>query len=853
MLNHLPVKLPVCVCHVQSKVKYYLLASLFSAMMCAAQVYTRGIGIYPGDPREYAGPSMQVDANTYRNLALHRPAFQSSAHDYNLTAQLITDGIKDRETGWLLATSTSDRGVLPKNEREVFLDGNVVSAVTVEGETAWVEFDIDGAAPPELDRLDLYLRNPDQHQLQTAGEWRYTVSGSDDHVTWRELGRAAGSTWPVMNEAGPSFKQTISFATPSQCRYYRVELAATGMHTWQVAETVLFDDDREIRIAGPAHFSSAWMSAGTGEEWVYVDLGAPCTFDRVVLSWIRRASEGWIQVSNDASNWKSLQTLTTGTSLIEEIHLAQAAHARYVRVWMTKPANPGSYVLSEFEVFGRGGPVPKPKLASAAEPEGRLNLTGGAWRLQRASLVSASGEEISQFGYEDQDWMIATVPGTVLTSYLNDEAIANPDYGDNQYTISDSFFCADFWYRDEFVAPTTKLSNPHFWLNFNGINWKAEIFLNGSKVGRIDGGFMRRRFDVTRWIRPGARNGIAVRILKNENPGSTKDKAGMTLNGGALGRDNPTFHATAGWDWISTIRGRDIGIWSDVSLTTTGAVTIENPLVTTTLPLPDTRRADITLQATLHNQDSQAESGTLRAQFGTVSVSIPVSLEASASKTVEINPSNEPSLRLANPKLWWPVGYGSPNLYSVKLTFVRKDGTVSDHSAFQTGVRQFTYSEDGDVLRIWINGRRLIPRGGNWGFSEVMLRYRARDYNAALRYHQDMNFNMVRNWVGQIGDEAFYQACDRHGIVVWQDFWLANPWDGPDPNDEALFMRNARDLVLRIRNHPSVGLYCGRNEGFPPHQIDEGLRKLVSTLAPGRHYISSSADGPVKRARALPG
>ena len=100
---------------------------------------------------------MQIDANTYRNLALHRPAYQSSAYDYNLTAQLITDGVKDHDIGWVLSTSTSDRGVLPKNEREVFLDGNVVSAVTVGGEPAWVEFDIDGAAPPELDRIDLYI------------------------------------------------------------------------------------------------------------------------------------------------------------------------------------------------------------------------------------------------------------------------------------------------------------------------------------------------------------------------------------------------------------------------------------------------------------------------------------------------------------------------------------------------------------------------------------------------------------------------------------------------------------------------------------------------------------------------
>ena len=95
-----------------------------------------------------------------------------------------------------------------------------------------------------------------------------------------------------------------------------------------------------------------------------------------------------------------------------------------------------------------------------------------------------------------------------------------------------------------------------------------------------------------------------------------------------------------------------------------------------------------------------------------------------------------------------------------------------------------------------------------------MLRYRAREYDTALRYHRDEHFNMIRNWVGQIGDEAFYDAADRYGVVVWQDFWLANPWDGPDPDDNDLFLANAKDYLLRIRNHASLGIFCGRNEGF---------------------------------------
>ena len=344
---------------------------------------------------------------------------------------------------------------------------------------------------------------------------------------------------------------------------------------------------------------------------------------------------------------------------------------------------------------------------------------------------------------------------------------------------------------------------------------------------------MRGRFDVTGYLRPGAKNALAVRVEKNATPGSVKEKTFESpgLNGGALGADNPTYHASIGWDWIPTIRGRNIGIWAGVHLDTSGPVTIENPFVTTTTS------GDVTIEATLQNHEARPWTGALNGQFGDVAFETAVTLDPSSEKTIK------QSLHVDHPKLWWPAGYGDPNLYDVTLLSRDRQGAVSDTKHFRTGIRQFTYTEDGGVLRIFINGRRFIARGGNWGFPESMLRYRAREYDIAVRYHRDMNFTMIRNWVGQTGDDAFYDACDRYGIVVWQDFWLANPVDGPDPDDNDLFLRNVRDTLLRIRNHPSMGLYCGRNEGSPPQPLDEGIRKLLAELHPGMRYISSSSQG----------
>ena len=801
--------------------RHVVLLTLMAWSAVQAQQYTLGVGVYPGDPRENFAPVTHLD-QTYRNLALHRPAYQSSSYDYNLTAQLITDGIKDTKLPRWVAVSTSQQGELKKNEREWLLDHNWLTGVSLKGTGGWVQVELAGGeGARQVDRVDIDAR-VQSGQSGQAG-WSAVVSGSDDGQTWKELGRASGADRPAKE-----FKPSIPLTAPSRSRFYRVSLEAGSTMGWQVGEMALFDQNVRVEAGGPYNFTSAWKSAGTGEEWVYVDLGAVCTFDHVTLHWIRSAADGVLQVSDDATNWKTLRPIA------DDMKLASPAKGRYVRLMLSKAASPEGYILSEMEVYGRGGPLPHGRGSVNA-----LDLAGGAWRIQRDSLVSADGATLSKPGFHlanAAEWLVATVPGTVLTSYYNAGALPDPNYADNQLAISDSFFYADFWYRNEFAIPPVA-PGKHVWLNFDGVNWKADVFLNGEKLGRIEGGFMRGRFDITSRVHAGQRNALAVLVEKNATPGSVKEKTfdNPDKNGGALGADNPTYHASIGWDWIPTIRGRNTGIWNNVYLTTTGPVTIEDLFVNSSVG----QGADVSIEATLRNHESEPVTGTLHGHFGEMAFDEPVNLEPSGSQTVKH------ALHLTNPKLWWPNGYGDPNLYAVSLQFETANHGVSDAKSFQAGIRQFTYSEDGGALKIWINGRRFVPLGGNWGFSESMLRYRAREYDAAVRYHRDMHFTMIRNWVGQIGEDAFYEACDRHGIVVWQDFWLANPFDGPDPDDNDLFMRNVKDTVLRIRSHPSIGLYCGRNEGQPPKPLEAGMRQALAELHPGLHYISSSADDTV--------
>ncbi|MBE7157527.1 MAG: discoidin domain-containing protein [Rhodospirillales bacterium] len=839
-----------------------------SAQEMAAASFTRGVGMYPGAPAEFFGPEIVPDTSgTYRNLALLRPAYASSSYDYNLTPQLVTDGLVDtRMPEWIVGVVNGQ--VLPKPDREVMTSHEPVLTAELAGSHPTVELHLGGGEQlPEVDRLVLFVVIPESVD---AASLTFTAFLSTDGHTWQQAGSGSGARSEPVNRANyppdlvrgaQILKPVIAFDGPHRSRYYRVKFASGDekaespyASTFRLGQIEFHRGQERVQLGGPYSFTSAWKSAGLDEEWVSVDLGGRFQFDTVKLHWIARAAEGKLQVSDDEHQWRDLQALPgEGQGATDEIKLSTPGEGRYVRLLMSRPATAHGYILSEFEVWGKGGFTARPH-APALARDGRLSLSGGAWKLQRGPQVTAAGEALSTAGFKDTDWIVATVPGTTLTSYLNVGAIPDPNYGQNQLHVSDSFFYADFWYRTEFQAAPGK-SGELQWLRFDGLNWKAEVFLNGASLGRVDGAFTRGSFDVTGKLRKGT-NALALRVIKNATPGSCKQKTyeKASKNGGGLGADNPTFHASVGWDWISTIRGRNTGIWAEVYLQTTGAATIEDPLVTSKLPLPDVSRADVSLEIFALNHTEKPFSGTLRGKFGDIAVEEHVSLGPQERKAIRLSPDTHKQLSIHSPRLWWPVGYGEPYLYDVDLRLEGRSG-VSDRKQFKAGIRQMTATEEGGALKLFINGRRFIAKGGNWGFGESMLRFRAREYDAAVRYHREMNFTMIRNWVGQIGDEAFYEACDRHGVVVWQDFWLANPWDGPIPDDNALFLANARDYIARIRNHASLGLYCGRNEWFPPEPLDKGLRALLAELHPDIHYIGSSADGPVSGHgpyRALP-
>jgi beta-mannosidase len=470
------------------------------------------------------------------------------------------------------------------------------------------------------------------------------------------------------------------------------------------------------------------------------------------------------------------------------------------------------------------------------------------WKLQEVSKVPSTGAMISEAGFLTKGWYTATVPGTVLTTLVNNKVYPEPLYGENNRPdkIPESLNRTSYWYRTIFTVPQS-YSGKKVWLNFDGINYAAEVWVNGKNTGHINGAFSRGLFDISAIVKPGKTAVLAVLVSPQPNPGNPHEhtiKLGMGGNGGITALDGPTFLCSIGWDWIPAIRDRNTGIWQKVFLSSTGPVRVKDPLVTSDVTLPGLKTADVTVQTTVENTTDQPVTGLLKGTFGVIPFQKTVELAPHASQIISFETGSFPQLHIQNPKLWWPNGYGPQNLYPVQLKFELNGGIVSDVQHLSFGIRKITYSvPDAENLTLSVNGVRVFCKGGNWGMDEAMKRVPYKRLEAEIRMHRIANYTMIRNWVGQSTSEDFYALCDKYGIMLWDEFFQPNPSDGPNPSDLGLYIANVREKILRFRNHPSIAVWCARNEGYPPKNIDDSLQKLMTELEPLRLYQPSSTAG----------
>jgi hypothetical protein len=583
------------------------------------------------------------------------------------------------------------------------------------------------------------------------------------------------------------------------------------------------------------------------------------------------------------------------------------------------PQDPSTLPKSRAPIpSGVAKPIAGGRVGLQADGDNQWTIAGG-WQMAAAPKVKASAQDIAKPGFDNKEWLVATVPGTALTTMIDRGIYPDSDYGLNNLVIPESLNKQDYWYRNEFKAPKTP-SGRRLTLTFQGINYAAEVWLNGQTLGNIKGAFIRGVFDVTDVVKSGQTNVLAVRVSPPPHPGIPHEQSvlgGPGENGGMMCLDGPTFVATEGWDWIPAIRDRDTGIWQPVTLTATGMVKIGDPQVVTKLPLPDTSRADVEILVPLENVSDKAVRGTIKATIEQTVVTKEIAVPPGKS-AVKLAPAEFAQLTLQNPRLWWPNGYGKPDLYQLKLDF-SEGGKESDSKQVRFGVREVTYElslldSKGQLRRVevsptaarargeqvvdvthegmrqipaadpippdlpkewreywnsWVaslvpgaesspavrpvedtkaapylilkvNGVRIAARGGNWGMDDSRKRVSREKLEPYFRLHRDANVNIIRNWVGQNTEEVFYDLADEYGLMVWNDFWASTQDYNVEPLDIPLFLDNARDAILHYRNHPSIVMWCGRNEGVPSPILNKGLIDLISTLDGTRYYSPSS-------------
>jgi hypothetical protein len=511
------------------------------------------------------------------------------------------------------------------------------------------------------------------------------------------------------------------------------------------------------------------------------------------------------------------------------------------------------------------------------------------FELQSSVLISSTGNEISLPDYKSRVyWFPVTVPSTVLTGLVKNKIYPDPYAGLNNMMIpdaSDEFnkkynleqfshlpnnanpWNRPYWYRTVFRVPGTDHGR-HFQLIFKGINYRAAVWVNGKQVAdstRMAGMFGQYSLDITDLVIAGSENALAVKIYPLDFPGTPSTEQLKALddfypNGGPTGDigKNVTMLCSVGWDWIPPVRDRNMGIWLPVYLRTSGSTTICDPKLVTNLPkLPDTTLATISLKFNLINHKPVEDNGKLTVTITPenfkgrqIQLSKKITIAKSSSLEIDLNSNNTKEFSISNPNLWWPNGYGRPDLYRMRLQYANSNG-ISDDTTFIFGIRTVgtkavdvngTYRRD-----FYVNEKRIHLTGGAW-VPDMMLNRDSVRYDYEMHLCRNSNINLVRIWGGGVTPcDEFFEAADRYGLLVWSDFWITGDTQGefkgsPDwPIEGKVFNNNVKSTILRIRNHPSLLVWTGGNEGHARKELYDAMRESIITLDGTRPYIPSSS------------
>lgn len=514
--------------------------------------------------------------------------------------------------------------------------------------------------------------------------------------------------------------------------------------------------------------------------------------------------------------------------------------------------------------------------APLAEMPEKSFLLRNNWYVKSSLEIGRKGSFLSGRKINTDNWAVTTLPATVLTALVRNQVYPNPYVGQNNMRIPDSNdeynssydllkyshikgrnpWKDPYWFRTEFKLPEN-FTGKQFWLNFSEINYKAEVWLNGKMIAdttEMIGMERKFRFNISNLLSTQKTNILAVAIYPVINPGKPAVEPLLPLSdpgqnmGDGLISTSYTKWDTMGWDWQPAIRDRDMGITEDVYISATNDIEVHDLYVAPNLILPDTTTAYLTVKAELTNHSKAKQSGVAQLKIvyanDTIALRKAYELQPETTMTLNWDYKTDSALIIRNPRLWWPAGYGSQPLYTISIDAKSGNGAM-DRLTDLFGIRQVdTYI--GKNERVYrINGKEIYLKGGNWVI-DMMLNWTASRYEQEILLSKNANLNILRVW-GPTGvpPKAMYRAADKQGILMWQDF-LNDFWgthkNTPGYQPEIKLVEKATaDIVKKYRNHPSLIIWCGGNEGVNPREdliVNTVLKKYDNTVS--RHYLKQS-------------
>jgi exo-1,4-beta-D-glucosaminidase len=462
------------------------------------------------------------------------------------------------------------------------------------------------------------------------------------------------------------------------------------------------------------------------------------------------------------------------------------------------------------------------------------------WAIQSSKEIKSDAKTISTIGFKTDGWYPTSVPTTVLAALVANKVYPDPYYGTNINNLPGTIpypkrdmpdgspFKVAWWYRTEFQIPAD-FKKMHTWLQFQSINYKANIWLNGKLIAdttTIEGAYRLFNLDISKAALPGNNNCLALEIFPPK---------GMDL--------------TITWvDWNPTTPDRGMGIWYDVAVHATGDVAIENPHVVTKLNLPSTDQAKLSISAELRNAEAKKITGILKGSVENITFSQEVTLEPGETKMVSFLPETFPQLVVTNPRLWWPHTVGPQNLYDLNLSFVTF-GKTTDTKKVRFGIREITtWMNDFDKQHtkvFQVNGKNIVIRGGGY-VQDLMLRPSNERIDADLIYAKHMNLNTLRMEAPR-GSDYLFERCDEEGILLMVGWCCCSAWEGwknwtPHTGDIAEV--SWKDLIIHLRNHPSVFTWLYGSDNFPPAEVEKRYLKVLEENDNTRPSESSATQAP---------